>query len=554
VINSLTVRAFERCLIVILALHEFVAPTASSAMNMPCYDAVSLVYMSTDIVIAELSEDSKHEFTAAVTETLYGSLHQGDKLDTLTPFLTFFDPMKDGMRVVLFLDRRPHKYGFLYSALDKSPFAIPPSGVYLIDAYQHVHSYFQINNPGPYVAAGWELFPTKKEPTKQEDLKLPSLDEVRGEIAESIRAVEPVRPLLDKVATRGDAPALLSLLDRSSESRENCRLRMATAITERATEQIRSLNDPELLLAAHVRAGDADSSSAAGGFINPATGNEDEGKKFAAAQGHFLIHVLSDRAKGLPERLASIRLLLLISAGNHPGGGVAKVLPIDADALANSANELRTVAKAIFDDDSQNSNLRGLCLEFLLDQPGILDDARRIYAHSHSNTLRFMIEELFLIQSDSLFESLHSPSGAVASIVGPAAICGCMSTALSGAVFLAEWRERPDLHQAFATLSSDIERRPVLTNLETGQRFVIQDYDDLGYSSGSDGSGWWQFRLKQLEGVPVGNYSVAIEYISRGKSLSRGYTATVAILDTLNGKQLTINRTAGSEPPVGWVD
>jgi hypothetical protein len=329
---------------------------------------------------------------------------------------------------------------------------------------------------------------------------------------------------------------------------------MATAITERATEQIRSLNDPELLLAAHVRAGDADSSSAAGGFINPATGNEDEGKKFAAAQGHFLIHVLSDRAKGLPERLASIRLLLLISAGNHPGGGVAKVLPIDADALANSANELRTVAKAIFDDDSQNSNLRGLCLEFLLDQPGILDDARRIYAHSHSNTLRFMIEELFLIQSDSLFESLHSPSGAVASIVGPAAICGCMSTALSGAVFLAEWRERPDLHQAFATLSSDIERRPVLTNLETGQRFVIQDYDDLGYSSGSDGSGWWQFRLKQLEGVPVGNYSVAIEYISRGKSLSRGYTATVAILDTLNGKQLTINRTAGSEPPVGWVD
>ncbi len=233
---------------------------------------------------------------------------------------------------------------------------------------------------------------------------------------------------------------------------------------------------------------------------------------------------------------------------------MAKVLPIDAFALAGSARELRTTARKIFDDKSENANLRGLCLEFLLDQPGILDHARRVYAHTREPALRFLIEKIFLTQGDAVYGTLRSPNGAVASIVGPAVFCGCMSNVSSGDVFSAEWRERTDLHARFATLESDIERLPVLTNLKTRQRFVMEDSEDLGYSSSSDGSGWWQFRLKHLESVPAGSYSVVIEYISKGKSLSSGYQATVAIRDTPEGKQLVIDRTASSEPPVGWVD
>ncbi len=71
------------------------------------------------------------------------------------------------MCVVLFL---PHTYDFFHSDAAKSSFAIPPSGVHLIDRYQHVHCYFQKNNPGPYVAYGY----WPKEPTQEEDLKLPS--------------------------------------------------------------------------------------------------------------------------------------------------------------------------------------------------------------------------------------------------------------------------------------------------------------------------------------------------------------------------------------------
>jgi len=265
--RSFSLQISKGCLIIVFVLQILLAPLASRAMDMPSYDEVSLVYMSTDSVIADLSEDSKQEFTATIVETLYGPLQSGDKLNTLTPFLTYFYPMKDGMRVVLFLDRHPQTYDFLHSAA-KSPFAIPPSGVYLIGHFQHVHRYFQMNNPGPYVAAGYSKFPKAQESAKEDDLKFPSLVDERAKIAESIRTVEPIRALLDKTATRDDAPALLNLVDRSSGSRENCGLRMAPAIAERATERIRSLNDPSLLLQAHVLAGDADSWSAAEGFIN----------------------------------------------------------------------------------------------------------------------------------------------------------------------------------------------------------------------------------------------------------------------------------------------
>jgi hypothetical protein len=68
------------------------------------------------------------------------------------------------MCVVLFLDRRPHTYDFFHSDAAKSSFAIPPSGVHLIDQYQHVHCYFQKNNPGPYVAYGyWPKSPHRKK-------------------------------------------------------------------------------------------------------------------------------------------------------------------------------------------------------------------------------------------------------------------------------------------------------------------------------------------------------------------------------------------------------
>src|SRR5215469_2328514 len=84
------------------------------AIIKPHYDVDSLVYMSTDIVVAKVSEDAQQGFAATVIETLYGSLRANDRIEKLSPFLTFFKPMESGMKVVLFLDRRPRQYDFFH--------------------------------------------------------------------------------------------------------------------------------------------------------------------------------------------------------------------------------------------------------------------------------------------------------------------------------------------------------------------------------------------------------------------------------------------------------
>ena len=528
--------------IVLLVVQWALLSGRAHAMNMPSYDTVSLVYMSTDIVIANVSENPPHSFTATVTEVLYGSLHPGDKLDSLGEFLTFFRPMKDGMHVVLFLDRRPRKYDFIYASMSKLPFAIPPSGVYLIDEYGHVHTYHQMSNPGPYVAAGWY----RKEPTKEEDLKLPTIEEEKAKITIAVKSVEPVRPLLENQATRADAPALLALLDRTSPQRDDCEVRMASAISERAMEQIRSLDDPELLLKAHVVADDATSYLAAEGFIH---WNNDE--KFAADRGDFLIKVLSDKSRDLALRLASAELLLMISGSTHPGGGAFKVLPLNSPVLAKSVDELRSRAKAIFDNKSEDANLRGLCLKFLLDQPGVIEDARRVYRRTHSEVLRFMIEGTLLAQSDQEFDNLHSPSGAAASVVGRSATCGCVERFIPGPVFTAEFRENKRLSLKRQQPRNNVRLVFVVTNEKNSQPIVLDKFDEIGASIGSDGSGWIRFTLSHLENVPAGRYSLALEFKDGDDVLSRGDGAKIEIRDTRDGKQLAFDP-AASKAPVGW--
>ena len=232
-LNFQHMRHIVRWLILLPVLAVLLLPFVAEAMDQLHYDLDSLAYMSTDIVIATLSVDTRNRITATVTDTVYGSLHAGDKLDTLSEFLGFFRPMEDGQRIVLFLDGRPHQPYFLYPEASKSPFAVPPSGVYLIDAYEHVHEYYQQNNPGPYVAQGYRFFLEASVPTKEEDLALPSLQEVRARMLASLKWVQPIRTLLDKVATRDDVPALIKLLDERSKAHKGCGIEMGDAILER---------------------------------------------------------------------------------------------------------------------------------------------------------------------------------------------------------------------------------------------------------------------------------------------------------------------------------
>jgi hypothetical protein len=188
---------------VVLVVGVLILPLAAPAVNLPHYDLDSLAYMSTDIVIATLSVGSQRQFTATVADILYGNLKSGDRLETLSQIFGSYLPMENGQRVILFLDRRPRRPDFF----NPEGVAVLFSGVYLIDAYEHVHQYYQESNPGGYAAEGYRFFLGKLVPAKEQDLALPTLADVTSRIAASLKSVQPLRPLLDKAATRDDATA-----------------------------------------------------------------------------------------------------------------------------------------------------------------------------------------------------------------------------------------------------------------------------------------------------------------------------------------------------------
>ena len=512
------------------------------AMNMPHYDVDSLVYLSTDIVIAKVSQDDAKNLSARVTETLYGSLQPGDRVERLAPFLTFFQPMVDGMNVVLFLDRRPHQYGFVNSDAAKSPFAVLPSGVYLIDEYGHSHEYFQVMNPGPYVAHGYMYFPEKSVPTKEEDLALPSLDEVKRRIAIAIKTVQPVRSLLDKTASIDDGPALLRLVDTTSDSDKDCDLRMAAAINERGLDQIRSLNSAELLLRAYAIANNSQSSGYALSFVESMDLPNPSG--FEVARVKYLIDMLSNNHRELALRVAAVQMLLQLSKF-HPGpqNGPSRALPIDNRWLIDFAKEIQATSRKIFDDPSQAPKLRGLCLQFLsLDQPKIVADVRRVHKHTRSDELRFAIEKSLIAYSKELYENLNPIGGPVTSRIKRAPECECVKRQHASMAFLMEYREGKDFRQRQPSIVSP---HPALMNLQTHQRVRLENVHVLwGWQSIDEGQS--SFELGQLSGVPPGKYYLALEYRRDDNSLlSSGYGVEITIRATSSGNEVSVKEAAG---------
>lgn len=514
-------------------------PADAAGMNLMHYSLDSLVYLSTDIVLADISKDTQGNFTATVTESLYGSLQPGVKLDALTPFLTFFQPMDDGQRVILFLDRRPHQYDFLHQDAAKSPFAVPPSGVYLIDEYGHVHEYFQPNNPGPYVAQGYMFVPEHTVPTEKDDLALPSLDEVKAQIAATVKSVIPIRDFLDRPMTAGDVPALMKLLTSRPRVPEMCSVGMNDAIASDVVEKIRSLNDPELLLRIWHLDGGVVSAPA---FVQGNDFTADVEKSFTAARVKFLIQTLEDRKKDVSLRIASSEILFdLAGFHSHPIPGPSRVLPIDNDWLASSADEIVATAKAIFNNPAEDSDLRALSLQFLdLHNPNDVADIRRVYRHTHSSKLQFAIEQAFLEMSDELYESLHPSSGPIASIVQLAPEHGCVQPPDNQITFITRFYST----RAFATAKNGFivpEGHIMLSNPKTGQSVDLKNVRSMGgYWSTLDGA--LIFALGQLSDFPAGVYTLGMEYRHDDASevQSVGHTMTVAITDTPDGKRLSI--------------
>ena len=522
-----------------LSLVTLLLPVTALAMSLLHYELDSLVYLSTDIVVAHISKDAQGKFTATVIEPLYGSLQPGARLDTLTPFLAFYQPLKDGQQVVLFLDGRPHQYDFFHQDAAKSPFAVLPSGVYLIDEYQHVHEYFQPNNPGPYVAQGYMFFVEKKEPTEKDDLALPSLDEVKTRIVATVKSVQPIRAFLEKPVTRGDIPGLMQLLASRPRYFETCQLQATDTIGARVVEKLQSFNDPELRLKVW-------SLSGMGRPVDPLAFTAHSGSNSAEDSPdpalQYLIATLSDRKQDASMRIASLHALLNLSSFHSgPHSGPYRPLPIDNQWLASSADQIIALAKAIFEDPAENAELRGLSLQFLdLDDPQNVEDIRQVYVRTKLPELQFAIEQAFVDVSDELYQSLNPSSGPVASIVQLAPQNGCVQPPANDIVFLIRfYATRAFNRQGAAVIAGHV----VLKNTKTGQTFDLKNVRGLGgHYSVLDGV--LMFALDQLADFPAGNYTLGMEYrqASGAGSPSVGHTVAIDITDGPGGKRLSVPR------------
>jgi hypothetical protein len=528
----------RRCALTLLLL---LLPAGAVAMDLPHYDLDSLIYLSTDIVLADLSKDAHGNYTAAVTETLYGALRPGEKLDALTPFLMFFQPLKDGQKVILFLDRRPRQYDFFHQDAAKSPFAVPPSGVYLIDEYEHVHEYFQQNNPGPYVAQGYSFFVEHTVPTEKEDLALPSLEEVKGRIATTVKSVIPIRSFLDQPTTAADVPSLTKLLASRPRFPETCTVGRYDAIASDIIRKIRSLDDPELSL----RVWHLDASALSFPVVQGA-GNTD--RSATATRVKFLIQTLGNRKRDVSLRIASLQNLLNLSAFHSgPHSGPYTVLPIDNDWLASSAGEIAATANAIFNNATEDSDLRALSLRFLdLSNPNNVADMPRVYGQTHSSKLQFAIEQAFLEVSDELYQSLHPSSGPVASIIQLAPEHGCAQPPDNQITFVIRFYSTRAFNDRGAVV---IAGRIVLKSIKSGQSLELKNVRSMGGHYGSL-EGVLLFRLDQLSEFSAGIYTLGMEYAHQFNHLpsvgdvdevpSVGHTITVAITDSPSGKRLSI--------------
>lgn len=523
---------------VVLILALTVLANKALAMNLRHYDLDSLAYFSTDIVVAQVSMVGKDGISATVLETLSGALKPGDHITDLYPFLgPFFTPLPDRAKVILFLDDRPRSPS-MFSDVNRAKYAIPPSGVYLIDEYDHVHEYYQWDNPGPYIAEGYRRgFPEpSKDPTKEDDLKYPSLDEVKARIAAAIARVAPVRAMLDRTTTKKEIPFLLHLVDLTSKDTSDCDLREAGAISERAMQKVRALHDPELLLRADALAGGSYVLASDIGFIEDES--DSSNAEFTQSRVNYLLQVVTNKKVDVAERRMAFTLLSRLSGWQD---GTSK--GVHNSFLNSESEQILEESKRVFDDETDDPQLRGLSLHFIdLTLPANIADVRRVYPATNSAELRFSIEKAFAQVSGELYASLRAPGGPVTSRVSVAHLRGCAKSEPGTLQVLEEYQEPTDEVKALRQNNFYIEgARPMMINTGRGVATKIEGVTEVGGWYGYD-NGHREFAIPLTTDLPPGRYKIALQVLGEG-GMKTGYGVPVIVRKTTAGNLIDADET-----------
>ena len=504
------------------------------AMDLPTFDIDSLVYLSTDIVLATVENRSSPQAPSSliVTKVISGRIQPGTVLDKLDVFLDFFFPrLPPGQNVILFLDRRPRAPVPFAAAANHAPFAIVPSGVLPVDREHRVYRYFQQGNPGPYVLQGaetpFEIALERVLPSEEKAKadarraaalasllpRLPTYDQTIEQIKRSETYVDELRQLLDGAPTAAEGQALKDLIEKRFARWESADTGgLQDQISRRATEQLETLQDWSDLL-----------------DVYPETSK--------AGPVAFLVTVLTSKDEATQRRIHAAEAVAQAS-GWHDGSEVADRGDPDKIRLGvytrPYATEIHRAALRMFMDGGEDRHLRAACVALLdISDREALADIRKVYSRTRSDELRFSIEKAMLESSDDLYESLPGYPGLVTSSVShySAPTWGTISAAQQDG-------NPPDKVRFLGTLLKErrfvrdmgddnwsARDRYVLVNRDTGERYLFPARFLVRMETEDD-----TFVL--LDRHPVftpGRYLLRYEYLVRGRALGRGHPVYLVI-------------------------
>lgn len=440
-----------------------------------------------------------------------------------------------------------------------SPYAILPGGIFLINAKERIHRYYQINNPGPYVAEAYaspmeiamRAEADNKEQRKKQRDALPILIKTEQQISNAVQEVISLHKLLDRKPQSTDAQPLLALL----QSRYNKYYDAQDsnlgddAINDQVVLQIVKLRDKNLLLNAYPWIVSHDSRYTIENAIlyNPTqeppptleeiARNENEGMT-------YLINALETEENGVAMRLSAAHIIYNLSLpSNQDSDYVFSDDLKKNDTTSIYADHIHAIAAKIFSDEHQDSRLRIACLPLLnLKQVKMQTNVAKIYATTSAIDVKFAIEEAFLDINDATYAKLHAPSGPVASLIRTQPESPVRKKS-DKTRFWVKYHETEAFNkQFFKDFDASNEGKQVniaesYFNLTEEKTNIMHHFEPQQlWSGGVDGENYIEFTIPS--NLNVGRYILSYEYSKNGHVISRGYPLRFEVVATDAGNMI----------------
>lgn len=491
------------------------------------YDIGSLCYMSTAVVEATIADSHTVKpgalgdgWTATVIVPIEGPYRAGNRIKQLDPGMYY--PCKDGQRCILFISTYDEDSLFDGSLKRTAPPALVD--MLLIDRASRVRRYYQsVAAPGPLIASGYHVdgwpeghLPVVVPASHPDEDGFPSVEHVCAEVRARWAALGPIQALLERPTTKAEIPLLLALL------RDRATLRLphdgpegtcSDFIAGQVCSRLSEVADPATALDALA--------------IYPHSIPVDENSQLSSMAvstskgAEYVLRVLADEAEAIDRRLAAADIVADVGIDAYDNAAAKVTIRHILDSTQTPLQlklEIVSQLDDVYVDTAEVLSAQGKVLQ----AAGSSNDHENLYLlqnayrHASSAELEYAIEsQLMQGFSDAQYDTLHAPSGPIASIVRRAAApsrLGCVALESELCATNAVNLNRVRCAVRFTNVTKFNNGRAYLT-----AKTAVDE--NFGLTTGH------QVRLPP--GMPAGRYRIALEFLYRGRVISIGHSCTL---------------------------